>query len=170
MLLKQAADLHTSTFIQMVAYEAAKDGFLDQHVKLIRQVYRERRDAMLHALEEFFPPEVTWTHPKGGLFLWTTLPRDVDCRLLFRSALAEEVAFVPGDCFYANDVFEGGRHMRLSGPLLRTGADSRRHSAAFRGSKDANSLRGPSLSADCGTLKTSKLIRVADSSCWFKVK
>lgn len=113
-LLKQAADLHTSTFIQMVAYEAARDGFLDQHVKLIRQVYRERRDAMLHALEEFFPPEVTWTHPKGGLFLWTTLPRDVDCRLLFRSALAEEVAFVPGDCFYANDVFEGCRHMRLN--------------------------------------------------------
>jgi 2-aminoadipate transaminase len=113
-LLKQAADLHTSTFNQMVAYETAKDGFLDQHVKLIRQVYRERRDAMLHALEEFFPPEVSWTHPKGGLFLWTTLPKDVDCRLLFRSALAEEVAFVPGDCFYANDVFEGCRHMRLN--------------------------------------------------------
>lgn len=113
-LLKQAADLHTSTFNQMVAYETAKDGFLDQHVKLIRQVYRERRDAMLNALEGFFPPEVTWTHPKGGLFLWTTVPKEIDCRLLFRSALAEDVAFVPGDCFYANDVLEGCRHMRLN--------------------------------------------------------
>jgi len=113
-LLKQAADLQTSTFNQMVAYETAKDGFLDQHVKLIRQVYRERRDAMLEALEEFFPPEVTWTHPSGGLFLWITMPRDIDCRLLFRAALAENVAFVPGDCFYANDVFEGCRHMRLN--------------------------------------------------------
>ena len=53
--LKQAADLHTSTFNQYVAYEVARDGFLDQHVKLIRQVYRERRDAMLQALHEYFP-------------------------------------------------------------------------------------------------------------------
>jgi 2-aminoadipate transaminase len=68
-MLKQGADLHTSTFNQYVAYEVARDGFLDQHVKLIRQVYRERRDAMLHALHEYFPHEVTWTHPKGGLFL-----------------------------------------------------------------------------------------------------
>src|SRR5262244_511473 len=52
-LLKQAADLHTSTFNQHVAYEVARDGFLDQHVKLIRQVYRERRDAMLQALHEY---------------------------------------------------------------------------------------------------------------------
>jgi 2-aminoadipate transaminase len=113
-LLKQAADLHTSSFIQMVAYEVAKDGFLDQHVKLIRQVYRERRDAMLNALEELFPAEVEWTHPKGGLFLWVTVPKQVDCRLLFRAALAEDVAFVPGDCFYANDALEGCRHMRLN--------------------------------------------------------
>src|SRR5207302_11117123 len=56
--LKQAADLHTSTFNQYVAFEVARDGFFDQHVKLIRQVYRERRDAMLHALQEFFPAEV----------------------------------------------------------------------------------------------------------------
>ena len=113
-LLKQAADLHTSSFTQMLAYEVAKDGFLDQHVKLIRQVYRERRDAMLQALEEFCPPEVKWTHPKGGLFLWVTVPKNVDCRLLFRAALAEDVAFVPGDCFYANDALEGCRHMRLN--------------------------------------------------------
>src|SRR5271157_2077620 len=62
--LKQGADLHTSTFNQYVAYEVARDGFLDQHVRLIRQVYRERRDAMLQALEQYFPHEVTWTHPK----------------------------------------------------------------------------------------------------------
>jgi len=73
--LKQSADLHTSTFIQMVAYEVARDGFLDEHVKLIRRIYSERRDAMLEALHNYFPPEVSWTHPKGGLFLWVTLPR-----------------------------------------------------------------------------------------------
>ena len=112
--LKQGADLHTSTFAQIVAYEVARDGFLDEHVKLIRRVYRERRDVMLQALQEFFPPEVTWTHPKGGLFLWITLPNGMDCQKLFETALKENVAFVPGDSFYANDAAEGQRHMRLN--------------------------------------------------------
>lgn len=113
-LLKQAADLHTSTFNQWVAFEVARDGFLDQHVKLIRQVYRERRDVMLQALREYFPPEVTWTHPKGGLFLWVTMPDGTDSKALFQAALAENVAFVAGDSFYANNGHEGGRHMRLN--------------------------------------------------------
>jgi 2-aminoadipate transaminase len=111
---KQAADLHTSTFNQYVAYEVARDGFLDQHVKLIRQVYRERRDAMLQGLHDYFPHEVTWTHPKGGLFLWVTMPAGTDSDALFRAALAEDVAFVPGDSFYANNGHEGSRHMRLN--------------------------------------------------------
>ena len=113
-LLKQATDLHTSTFSQYVAYEIARDGFLDQHVERIRRVYRERRDAMLHALEEYFPPEVTWTHPKGGLFLWVTMPEGTDSQALFHAALAENVAFVAGDSFYATEHHEGSRHMRLN--------------------------------------------------------
>lgn len=113
--LKQGADLHTSTFGQMVAYEVARDNFLDEHVKLIRRVYRERRDVMLEALRKCFPPEVTWTHPHGGLFLWVTLPEGMDCNKLFEAALKENVAFVPGDCFYAgNFAKEGCRHFRLN--------------------------------------------------------
>jgi len=115
--LKQGADLHTSTFAQVVAYEVAKDNFLDEHVKLIRKVYRERRDAMMEALKRYFPSEVTWTHPQGGLFLWVTLPEGMDCKKLFQTALKENVAFVPGDSFYApNNGFanEGSRHMRLN--------------------------------------------------------
>jgi 2-aminoadipate transaminase len=117
--LKQGADLHTSTFTQFVAYEVARDGFLDKHVKLIRQVYRERRDVMLKALQEFFPPEVTWTHPQGGLFLWVTLPAGLDIQAIFKSAIEQNVAFVQGDSFYANDGLgkdhrEGSRHMRLN--------------------------------------------------------
>jgi 2-aminoadipate transaminase len=92
----------------------ARDGFLDQHVKLIRQVYRERRDAMLQALTDYFSREVTWTHPQGGLFLWVTMPEGTDSEALFRAALAENVAFVPDDSFYANNGHEGGRHMRLN--------------------------------------------------------
>src|ERR1700687_781722 len=112
--LKQGADLHTSTFTQFVAYEVARDGFLDKHVKLIRQIYRERRDVMLQALKEFFPPAVTWTHPQGGLFLWVTLPEGLDMQAIFKSAIEQNVAFAPGDSFYANDGREGSRYMRLN--------------------------------------------------------
>jgi len=113
-LLKQGADLHTSSFIQWVAYEVARDRFLDEHVKRIRHVYRERRDVMLDSLKEFFPSEVRWTRPEGGLFLWVTLPKGIDSQALFQSALKEKVAFVPGDSFYAADYHEGQRHMRLN--------------------------------------------------------
>jgi 2-aminoadipate transaminase len=114
--LKQGADLHTSTFTQMIAYEVARDGFLDDHVKLIRKVYRERRDVMLESLKQYFPPEVTWTHPQGGLFLWVSLPEGMDCQKLFQVALRENVAFVPGDSFYARNGFaeEASRHFRLN--------------------------------------------------------
>ena len=80
--LKQSADLHTSTFAQMVMYDVAKDGFLEEHIKTILGCYKERRDAMLAALDDFFPPEVKWTRPQGGLFLWVTLPPGVDCMRL----------------------------------------------------------------------------------------
>jgi 2-aminoadipate transaminase len=69
---------------------------------------------MLQALAEFFPPEVTWTHPQGGLFLWVTLPKGMDSQSLFQSALAEDVAFVPGDSFYAGNGPETCRHLRLN--------------------------------------------------------
>jgi 2-aminoadipate transaminase len=69
---------------------------------------------MLQALGEFFPPETTWTHPKGGLFLWVTLPEGMDCERLFRAALQENVAFVPGDSFYARNGHPPAAHMRLN--------------------------------------------------------
>jgi len=94
---KQGADLHTSTFSQMVAYEVARDGFIDEHAERIRSVYRERRDAMLSAIAENFPESVEWTHPEGGLFLWVTLPEQIDAAELLETAVeTEKVAFVPG--------------------------------------------------------------------------
>lgn len=111
--LKQGSDLHTSSFTQAVTYEVVHDGFLDQHVRTIRQVYRERRDVMLAALEEFFPSTVTWTHPAGGLFLWVTLPEGMNAPRLLEAALKENVAFVPGGSFFATGE-EGVRHLRLN--------------------------------------------------------
>jgi len=99
--MKQGADLHTSTFGQMVAYEVARDGFLDRHVRRIRELYGQRRDAMLAALDRHFPQEARWTRPAGGLFLWLTLPAGLDSAALLRQALEQEkVAFVPGAAFF----------------------------------------------------------------------
>lgn len=99
-LAKQGADLHTSTFNQIVAYEVARGGFLDRHVKLIRDVYRERRDVMLETLQEHMPAGVKWTHPQGGLFLWVTMPEAIDTKELLTEAVKKKVAFVPGESFY----------------------------------------------------------------------
>ena len=110
--MKQGMDLHTSTFAQRVAYEAAHGGFLDRHVRRIRKVYGERRDAMLAALARHFPPGVRWTRPQGGLFLWATLPAGCDSGELLADALAQKVAFIPGRPFYPNG--GGERSLRLN--------------------------------------------------------
>jgi 2-aminoadipate transaminase len=110
--IKQGTDLHSSTFAQMVTYEVVKGGFLDEHVKHIRKVYSERKQAMLDALTSYFPQEVTWTRPHGGLFLWVTMPEGIDTRHLLEEALRQDVAFVPGDPFFAEG--DSGSHMRLN--------------------------------------------------------
>lgn len=99
---KQGADLHTSSFDQMLAYEVMSGGFLDEHVLKIREMYRQRRDAMLAAMDQHFPGGVTWTHPQGGLFLWVKLPAGVDSLDLLDEAIEQKVAFVPGTAFYAD--------------------------------------------------------------------
>jgi 2-aminoadipate transaminase len=111
---KQGADLHTSTFVQVVANDICQRGILRQHVKHIRATYKERRDTMLDAMAEFFPEEVKWFRPQGGLFLWATTPPKVDTVALFKEAVAEKVAYVPGDPFYPGEDLEGRRHMRLN--------------------------------------------------------
>ncbi|HJS57833.1 MAG TPA: PLP-dependent aminotransferase family protein [Vicinamibacteria bacterium] len=109
---KQAADLHTSSFCQHVAFEAARGGFLDRHVRVIRHVYGERRDAMLRALAAHFPATARWTRPQGGLFLWVSLPAGIDSEELLQDALDERVAFVPGRSFYPHG--EGAGTFRLN--------------------------------------------------------
>jgi len=99
-MTKQAADLHTSSFNQYVAHEVAKGGFLDEHVKLIRATYKERRDVMFEMMEEVFPQGVTWSKPKGGMFLWGVLPEGMDAAEVLRRALEKKVAFVPGGAFH----------------------------------------------------------------------
>ena len=109
---KQGADLHTSTFVQLVAYEVARSGFLDRHVRCLRTAYIERRDAMLAAMSKHFPPSITWTRPLGGLFIWATLPSELNATDILPQALAEKVAFVPGSAFFADGT--GHNTLRLN--------------------------------------------------------
>jgi 2-aminoadipate transaminase len=113
--LKQGADLHTSTFTQMVAYETARGGFLDDHIRRLRQAYAERRDVMLAALEEHLPPSLgaAWTKPAGGLFLWLRLPEHTSSREVLQAALEHNVAFVPGDAFFAPE-YSGDDPLRFA--------------------------------------------------------
>jgi 2-aminoadipate transaminase len=111
-MTKQAADLHTSSFNQYVAYEVGKGGFLDEHVKVIRATYKERRDVMLEMMEEMFPPEASWTHPLGGMFLWGILPEGMDAADALKIAIERKVAFVPGAAFHANG--GGANTMRIN--------------------------------------------------------
>lgn len=114
---KQGSDLHTSTLVQMIAYETARGGFLDRHVHELRQAYRERRDLMLGLMEELFPPGVTWTHPAGGLFLWVQLPEGMDTTELLAKAIAHKVAFVPGRPFFAHGGGENTMRINFSNAL-----------------------------------------------------
>jgi len=111
-MAKQAADLHTATFNQIVAFEVGKGGFLDEHVKFIRAMYKERREIMLETMDEVFPSEVRWTHPQGGMFLWGILPKGMDAAEVLKVAIEKKVAFVPGGSFHPNG---GGENtMRLN--------------------------------------------------------
>jgi 2-aminoadipate transaminase len=98
---KQAADLHTPSFTQRIVYEVVKDGFLETHVPTIRDLYSKQCQAMLAALKEFFPPEARWNAPLGGMFIWVTLPKHVDCAKLLEKAIANNIAFVPGAPFFS---------------------------------------------------------------------
>ncbi len=111
-LMKQAADLHSSTINQMAICHVAQAMF-DDHVATIRDVYRARRDAMLEALTAHMPKGVTWTKPEGGMFVWVTLPDRMNgADLLAKSLKSERVAFVPGSAFYADG--SGTNTLRLS--------------------------------------------------------
>jgi 2-aminoadipate transaminase len=111
---KQAADLCSSSMSQhFVAAYFERQGHWREYIETLRELYRRRRDTMLDALSEYFPPEADWTHPQGGMFIWATLPDYIDTTDLLARALEDEsVAFVPGRAAYLDG--RGGSSMRLN--------------------------------------------------------
>jgi DNA-binding transcriptional MocR family regulator len=103
-LMKQAADLHTSTINQIVLHDVVSEVF-DSHIQFLRRNYKERRDAMLEALDKEFAgrDDIRWTKPLGGMFVWIELPEGMDGAALLKRAIQEaNVAFVPGSAFFAD--------------------------------------------------------------------
>jgi 2-aminoadipate transaminase len=112
--VKQAVDLHTNTFCQYIIAEFARDGALDRHIEKIKKAYAHRREVMLSALKENFPPNVTWTRPEGGLFLWATLPEGVSALKLMPIAVEAKVSYIPGGPFFAEGGGENTMRMNFS--------------------------------------------------------
>jgi 2-aminoadipate transaminase len=109
---KQAADLCTSTLSQLMVQAYFAEGRWRDYVESLTEIYRARRDTMLDALADHFPPQAEWTRPSGGLFIWATLPDFIDTTDLLARALHENVAFVPGEAAFLDG--RGRSSMRLN--------------------------------------------------------
>ncbi|MCJ7499191.1 PLP-dependent aminotransferase family protein [bacterium] len=101
-IAKQAADLHTSTITQQLAWQYLATNNIEDHIETIRLAYGRQRDCMITMIRRYFPPEVSFTQPEGGMFLWVTLPDGWSSAELFELAINEKVAFVPGAPFYVD--------------------------------------------------------------------
>jgi 2-aminoadipate transaminase len=111
-IAKQAADLCTGELDQRIVYEACRRGILDRQAPVLRQHYQHKRDVMVAALRREFGSDLTWPDPRGGFFLWATLPPLVDADAMTARAVAHGVVYVAGEAFFVNG---SGRHfIRLS--------------------------------------------------------
>jgi 2-aminoadipate transaminase len=109
---KQAADLCTSTLSQLMVQAYFEESRWREYVESLGEIYRARRDTMLDALADHFPPQAEWTRPAGGLFIWATLPDFIDTTDLLARALRDNVAFVPGEAAFLDG--RGRSSMRLN--------------------------------------------------------
>lgn len=111
-MVKQGADLQTNSMSQRELALFIERYDFDQHIERLIALYRQRRDAMVDAIEKYFPKAIRYEVPKGGLFLWLEVPEHVNTKTLMTRAVANKVAYVPGDSFFP----EGGimNTMRLN--------------------------------------------------------
>ncbi|RLD14169.1 MAG: aminotransferase [Caldiserica bacterium] len=99
-IAKQAADLCSPSITQFIVYEFLKRGYLEPYLETVRREYKKKRDVMLESMKKYFPEEVKWTKPEGGLFVWACCPKSINTEELFYEAIEEKVAFVVGVAFY----------------------------------------------------------------------
>ncbi|MHB8070910.1 MAG: aminotransferase-like domain-containing protein [Candidatus Cryosericum sp.] len=109
---KQAADLCSPAMTQYISYEFISRGWLDDYVAVVRREYPKKKNAMITALENYFPDGASWTNPQGGLFVWAKTPDCIDTNAMFREAIEAKVAYVVGIAFYPHR--NDNCHMRLN--------------------------------------------------------
>jgi len=109
---KQATDLCTSPFVQKISAKYLEKGYYAENLVKTIAMYKEKKEVMMKAFDDFMPEGVTWTRPEGGLFLFLTLPEHMDSEELFREALKEKVAFVIGHVFHCDG--SGKNTMRIN--------------------------------------------------------
>lgn len=112
-IVKQGVDLQTSTFSQALAAEYLTEGYLDQQLPKIVSLYKPRQEAMLKALDAYFPKVFSWSMPDGGMFLWVEGTKGLDMEQLYWKGIERKVAFVPGKFFFTQKG-EGNETMRLN--------------------------------------------------------
>lgn len=111
---RQSADLCPGTTTQHLVYEFLNTVSLDEHVARLKHVYRERCEAMLESMEKYFPPETSWTKPKGGFFVWATLPDYIDTGEMLADAISRGIAYVPGSGFYHDESVKNTMRLNFS--------------------------------------------------------
>ncbi len=111
-LAAESAVLCPSNYAQLTVSEYLATQPWREQVKVFRELYRERRDALLDSLEQLMPPGTTWTHPAGGFYSWVTLPEGLDSKAMLPRAIAALVAYVPGTGFFVDG--QGHESLRLS--------------------------------------------------------
>ena len=102
-IIKQSLDLCTNVVSQYIAYEYMKTGKIDEQIEKIKDLYKPKQKVLIDSLEEYMPSGIEWTVPKGGMFSWVTLPEEFDTEEMFDEAIDNDVAYVPGHAFYANN-------------------------------------------------------------------
>ncbi len=117
-LAKQMVDLQSSTLTQYIAMEAIKRGLVDSTVEKAKKIYKEKRDAMLDAMEKYFPEGSHWTKPAGGLFVFAYAPAGIDTKSLLPEALLRGVAYVPGASFFVEGGGENTMRLNFSYPTI----------------------------------------------------
>ncbi len=103
-IAKQASDLHTNYFSQRIMHQYLHDNSLDKHIASITKLYSSQKQAMLKAIDQYFPANIRISNSEGGMFLWVTLPDGTSSMDLFDEAIKNKVAFVPGNPFYVDNL------------------------------------------------------------------
>ena len=101
-IVKQGLDMHSTASVQVEINEFLENYDLDEHIAKICATYKRKKDVMLKALEKYFPACVTWSKPEGGLFVWVTLPENINAKELVMACVEHKVIFIAGAAFYPN--------------------------------------------------------------------